>query len=290
MYKGNKIENVMLVAPFFPINMMMKRLLFILLLEFTLFHTAAPLSLWSTKRSTASAVTPPLFSRKRMNLPLSSSNNDYDVGGGDAEYRSIADVVGGLHGGKYQFDGGASSSYLDSSLFSGQGDCSSSQNKEEEEDNDEIPNWAKQMQKQLPTVVTTQPLKVPSNADPMDGMVYSATVTIKNDERTWEKFYAKVIYCDEAGNISSTDVDGCDGNSNDKMMAPMYIVKPKNGHLAPRGGASNACDETNPYSDSVNLRVIHDSNAISSSNRLGQYWLVAGTEEEKWYYQLELKD
>ena len=32
------------------------------------------------------------------------------------------------------------------------------------------------------------------------------------------------------------------------------VVRPRSGSLAPRGGASNACDASNPYSDSATIQ------------------------------------
>lgn len=219
-------------------------------------------------------------------LALSLSNNNSDET--ETEYRSIGEVVGGLHGGKYQFTGGGGGSSFESS-FGGEGSCGENDNNEEESD-EEMPNWARKM---LPpstsesslSLLDVETLNIPSNANPMDGMTYSTTISIKNEERTWEKFYAKIIFCQGDG-------DQCSISDSDSVRKPFY-VKPKNGFLAPRGGASNACDASNPYSDSAKLHIIHNSNEtvdLPPQGSQGQWWLVAGTEEEKWYYKLALED
>jgi len=202
-------------------------------------------------------------------------NSNSDSSDESPRYRSIAEVVGGLHGGKYQFDGGLSIGYgsLDPS-FSGQGSCNEFDTLIEDDEND-IPSWVQRMQ--IPANSSTQDYKellVPSNSNPMDGMVYSVSITIKNDERTWEKFYAKILCTEDESMVDNVD------------NVPFY-VKPRNGYLAPRGGASNACDESKPYPDSATLRVFHNNNAETLLNNQ-QWWLVVGTEEEKWYYKLQL--
>mmetsp|Transcript_23132 Transcript_23132/g.34248 ORF Transcript_23132/g.34248 Transcript_23132/m.34248 type:complete len:110 (-) Transcript_23132:162-491(-) len=67
-------------------------------------------------------------------------------------------------------------------------------------------------------------------------------------------------------------------------------LQPRSGSLAPRGGASNACDANKPYSDSVQIRVIQGQfSSIGSIQDDEEVWLVTGTEEEKWYYLLKLE-
>jgi hypothetical protein len=139
-------------------------------------------------------------------------------------YRSIADVVGGLHGGKYEFGGDSSSP---SQSFDGRGRGGKGQSRfaslldddddDDDDDNneEEIPNWALKMQP--PPHIANAPMNVgavgavgvaeigvetisiKSNADPMDGMVHSSTVIIQNEERTWEKFHAKIMVRNEDG-------------------------------------------------------------------------------------------
>jgi hypothetical protein len=56
------------------------------------------------------------------------------------------------------------------------------------------------------------------------------------------------------------------------------------GHLAPRGGASNACDASKPYLDSADIRIefVGDPQAAVDEELL----LVVGTEAEVWRWQL----
>jgi len=179
----------------------------------------------------------------------------------DTPYRSIGEVVGGLHGGKYQFEGsGAASDYV----LSGPSSLTSSGCAEEVQEK-ELPNWALRMKPRDDAVI----LEVPSNANRQNGMIRSASITITNDERTWEKFYAKIV-----------SSDGAD-SSNTK-----FVVRPSTGDLAPRGGASNACDASQPYSDSATLQVIHNESVLDNGGV--EYWLIAGTEEEQWSYRLRL--
>lgn len=205
---------------------------------------------------------------------LASQNNDQEYN--RPRYRSIGEVVGGLHGGKYQFVdsyGGGAMGYMDQS-FAGEGSFQSS-GCGGIEDDEEMPRWAEKMS--LPVNLSIQnceSIQVPSNSNPMDGMVYSVTVTVKNEERTWERFYTKIT------NIKEKKIDS------DNL--PFY-VNPSNGYLAPRGGASNACDESSPYSDSVNLCVLHNENYGDEITSEGEWWLIVGTEEEKWYYKLQLQ-
>ncbi len=204
------------------------------------------------------------FHRQRQ--VLASQNSDQECN--RPRYRSIGEVVGGLHGGKYQF-GDSEMGYMDQ-YFAGEGSFQSS-GCGGIEDDEEMPRWAEKMS--LPSNLSIQnfeSIQVPSNSNPMDGMVYSVTVTVKNEERTWERFYTKVT------------------NIKEKNNKPFY-VNPSNGYLAPRGGASNACDENSPYSDSVNLSVIHDKNYGDEINSEVEWWLIVGTEEQKWYYKLHLQ-
>ncbi|GFH60733.1 hypothetical protein CTEN210_17209 [Chaetoceros tenuissimus] len=203
---------------------------------------------------------------KRRALFLSSENE---------EYRSISDVVGNLHGGKYQFNNfsGASSS----DAFSGRG--SRYQNIADEDEADvDLPNWAMKMKPSEAAFANPQLLSIPSNCNPMDGMVYSASVDIQNQEISWEKFHCKLMVMLANGEFIEADAS----------IKSHIQVKPKHGSLAPRGGASNACDRTKPYSDRATIRITHgSSSSLRTTN--DEIWLVLGTEEEKWYYKLILE-
>jgi len=215
---------------------------------------------------------------------LSSANSDNG-------YRSIGEVVGGLHGGKYQF--GPGSNNIPSSNFAGSGSrCSSGD--ETEEDEEDMPNWAQRMAPPLSAAAisttsgtstlmdTIEAIEVPSNSNRSDGMVRKAMVSIKNDERTWEKYYAKIMprVVDLSSIVSSVPTE--------KNDIP-FRVTPRLGYLGPRGGARNACDASKPYSDSVVLSIIHQEGTATDimDDNVVEWWLVAGTEEEKWYYKLK---
>lgn len=95
--------------------------------------------------------------------------------------RSIGDVFLGLHGGKYQF--GSTGIYLEGQQFAESGYGSSSI--EEEDYNDEpIPNWALKMKEVVPNddspELQLSPLEV-------------TRISIQNEERSWEKYYAFVV-------------------------------------------------------------------------------------------------
>ena len=206
-------------------------------------------------------------------LHSSSNNND--------SYRPIGEVVGGLHGGKYQFNdyGG-----FDQSTFL-TGDRltrprSGTVESQKDRDPKDTPNWAHQMQPSESALVNPEIISVPTNSDPMDGMIYSASIVIQNQERTWEEFYVKLMR--KQGNGEFIQMES---NSLDEVI----IAKPRSGSLAPRGGSSNACDEGKPYSDSVQIKVIQSQSSNDAIEGSEELWLVAGTEEEKWYYQLKLE-
>jgi len=203
-------------------------------------------------------------------MRLSSSNNSNDSA---PEYRSIADVVGGLHGGKYQF-GDNSGMISSDDAFGGSGGSSSDNQQQNPVALENLPKWAQAM---APSSIDAKPLRVPSNANPMDGMVYSASFEIRNDEWTWETFYTKLITMDNNEKFVMIE----------NAQTVGLEIAPSTGSLAPRGGASNACDSSQPYSDAAMIRVTQLSSAEETNNHKN-IWLVVGTEEEQWTYQLEL--
>jgi len=217
-------------------------------------------------------------------------------------YRSIGEVVGGLHGGKYRFgtgSGGTGNNAQPDPNFAGRGSRRSSTDGDDGndgvDDDGDTPNWARRMNLPSPppdnTATDTDNIgvvEVPSNANRTDGKLRTATVSIRNDERTWEKFYAKIVPAVDSGR--SETVDGGRVLWEDVP----FCVAPRTGFLAPRGGASNACDASKPYSDSGTLCVYHREGTLLEMQLLDgtdidtavQWWLVAGTEEEKWYYKI----
>ena len=235
-----------------------------------------------------------------------NKNNEYKK-----YYRSISDVVGGLHGGKYQFDSNYNNDGVGDNnavAFSGTGSAFLlddedyySFNKEEEEEGEEeeehVPNWVTHNME--PNFSNYKELIVPTNSNPMDGMIYFSSITIKNDERTWEKFYTKIITINDINSTNTTTTTTKIGNI-------VVTVQPKSGFLAPRGGTSNVCDINKPYSDKATIRIIQQNNNKNNSNNNqkqhvvvttadniknnnNELWLVVGTEEEKWSYKLILE-
>ena len=230
-----------------------------------------------------------------------NKNNEYKK-----HYRSISDVVGGLHGGKYQFDSNYNNDGVGDNdvAFSGTGSALLlddvdyySFNKEaeeaEEEEEEHVPNWVTTNME--PNFSNYKEVIVPTNSNPMDGMIYFSSITIKNDERTWEKFYTKIITINDINSTTTTT----------KIDNNIVTVQPKSGFLAPRGGTSNVCDINKPYSDKATIRIIQQNNNKNNSHNQKQHvvvttedniknnnkelWLVVGTEEEKWSYKLILE-
>ena len=189
---------------------------------------------------------------------------------------SIGDVVQNLHGGKYQF---SETQYLAGSSLIGQQFAeslysSSSEGEHDEgivgnedDDDTELPKWAIRLQD--PIEQLTKPIQ--------DTLIFDErytlhTITIQNDERSWERFYAFIF-------PTNTDDDCC-----------MFKVSPTTGTLAPRGGASNICDETKPYLDSALVSIEWDLGKIlANGNNVENEWLlVVGTEAEVWRYRLKI--
>ena len=80
---------------------------------------------------------------------------------------------------------------------------------------------------------------------------------------------------------------GSDNNNSIAATASedLFQLSSVRGHLAPRGGASNACDASKPYLDSADIRIefVGDpQQAVVKDEQL----LVVGTEAEVWRWQL----
>lgn len=243
----------------------------------------------------------------RLNSSSSSNSNNNSDSDSD-DYRSIGEVVGGLHGGKYQFNdnSGNDYNYDYAGYYTSQNSCS---DQDDERPPKEIPNWALQMSMSPSESASASALRhpeiinVPSNSNPMDGMIYSASVEIQNQERTWEEFHAKLVmklsngeYVEiDNGASSSGPISPISSSSSEatRIARPRIPVtlQPRSGSLAPRGGASNACDASKPYSDRVQIRVVQGqfSSIEDYIQDEEEVWLVVGTEEEKWYYLLKLE-
>ena len=66
----------------------------------------------------------------------------------------------------------------------------------------------------------------------------------------------------------------------------IFNLSPLTGTLAPRGGASNLCDETKPYLDYANISIERVGDA--AANDKDGWLLVVGTEAEVWRYRLDI--
>jgi hypothetical protein len=202
---------------------------------------------------------------------LSTSNNE-----ADNSKRSIGDVTNNLHGGKYQFQQAEQSllagtsrigqEFADSLYSSCDGaDC---------EEEMEMPKWALRMSDPSEHIegIITDTLSFVS-----DESIVENTVTITNEERSWERFHLFIFPWDggKEGNVLQVD------NRND---ACPFATNINTGVLAPRGGASNACDANKPYSDSDEIIVTFDG-----GKNVGDYLLVVGTGAEVWRYLLKIE-
>ena len=190
----------------------------------------------------------------------SSSDQSIDT---TSSSTSIGDITQNLHGGKYQF---SETQYLAGGSLMGQQFAeslySSCNDEESLEEEDELPKWALRLQQ--PDAHDGKQLK---GALTFNDSAKSHTITITNDERSWEKYYAYIL----PSNVEQS-----------------FRISPLRGHLAPRGGASNACDASKPYSDSAHVTIEFigdDHDNIAGEEVL----LVVGTEAEIWRYQLSIE-
>lgn len=193
--------------------------------------------------------------------PSSSEDRSIDT---STSSTSIGDITRNLHGGKYQF---SETQYLAGGSLMGQQFAESlysSCDEEEslEEEGDELPKWAlKLLQpdehegKQLAGSLT------------FSERAKSHKISITNDERSWEKYYAFVL---------------------PNTFQQSFLISSLRGVLAPRGGASNACDASKPYSDSahITIELVGDDDATIVR---GEVLLVVGTEAEIWRYELNVE-
>ena len=177
---------------------------------------------------------------------------------------SIGDVVQNLHGGKYQFSDAGNSfvgQQFAESLYSG----GSGQVYEVDDNDDDDAKW----------VLLLQDMSEQSTKPILDTLLFDKentvhTISIQNEERSWEKYYAFLL--------PKNDVKDDD--------ASYYkLSSPKGGSLAPRGGASNVCDPSQPYSDSSAITIEWiggewTDNCVAENMRL----LVVGTEAKVWRY------
>lgn len=171
------------------------------------------------------------------------------------EEASVGDYVKGVHGGKYQFtDAGINIAGQD---FAALGYSAAPPL---EEHNEERPNWAARM--------GTDPAELQQKAS--EEITVPAQIVIRNQERTWEPFFVKVQQIDAEGNV--------------REVTNEFEFTPCRGKLAPRGGATNPYDPSNPFLDNAKIEI-RPLSSVASVESTGMF-LVVGTEEEKWFYRL----
>lgn len=172
---------------------------------------------------------------------------------GSADDASVGDYVKGVHGGKYQFEQagamGLAGREFAESLYAG---SSSEEQQETDDENEPLPKWAERL-RSVTLQDCQETLIIPSGK--------TVTVTIQNNERTWEPFH--VVVNDDHGSLESSVIE----------------CSPRRGKLAPVGGKENPYNPSQPYLDSVKIQV-------KSCGKSGQCVLAMGTEEERWFYRV----
>jgi hypothetical protein len=203
----------------------------------------------------------------------SKLDNTTDDNNNAASSRSIGDVVQGLHGSKYQFQQPSSSiisfegqQFAETGYSSGnyQGDASAIEASMKQEP---LPRWAIQWQQ---TFVPQQQQQQQQVVELEVLSLAPQTLSIQNQERSWEKFYTFVLLRE------GDDARTC-------CMDASYLVPvtPKMGMLAPRGNHQGRKDGT--FADTAQLQV---TLKINDPDAAGKLWLLVGTEAEKWVYKL----
>ena len=209
---------------------------------------------------------------------------DYDFPSSSPK-KSIGELTQNLHGGKYQFF--SDTQYLSGNSIIGQqfaeslysssssvsGSCVDNNDDEDFMDNEEIPKWA--MRLQQPTEHEGRQLTGTLTFTSSNNV---HTITIKNEERSWEQYFAYIL-------------GASDNNNNSIAVATtasedLFQLSSVRGYLAPRGGASNACDASRPYLDSADIRIefVGDPQAAvdATIGKDEELLLVVGTEAEVW--------
>ena len=207
-----------------------------------------------------------LFGYGNVDISMKSSNGNNDIGNEGSELH-VRDYVKNVHGGKYNFGVNNNMEGMEfaQSLYASETNCGS-ELEQLIDPNEELPKWTQRMLQ----LAIENSRKSDSNAAVVR---LGESFEIINEERTWEKFYAFVI-----------PKMGRDEKS------PRISVFPETGHLAPRGGAANACDEAKPYLDSADLVVslLEDDEVKYESIVTNEECchVVVGTEEATWFYKV----
>ena len=224
------------------------------------------------------------FQRQEQIIALHSSPWDsHEQTSRDAAAPSVGDYVQGVHGGKYQFEeaGGAT--------FAGRQFAEALYSSDPNEgvlledplnENEPLPSWVQKMGSsgslgQL-TPLQNFPVLSLSSASP------TTSVSITNDERSWEHFYSKIVQVAADGTIVDEALIFCHEPQNGGGVK----VTPAKGHLAPRGGSSNLCDPDKPYSDTATIQISVNAEGLIPNGESFPL-LVIGTEAETWKYWLQ---
>ena len=192
---------------------------------------------------------------------LSSSADD------EPRRRSIGDVVQGLHGGKYEFATSSPSSWLspegqrfaEASYGSSSDDVSLQEEEEEEAATEPWPQWFVSLK---PSSSST----IPAMAVTTDGNIRKTTITVQNQERTWERWFAKgVVVLQEPETNSTTP----------QLASNNIVLEPAQGLLAPRGNDQ----------DMASISVTVDTTSIVGDDApVVVVVVVVATEEETWTF------
>ena len=171
--------------------------------------------------------------------------------------RDLSDIVGGLHGGKYQFGAGGAQSFVGGQFAESLASSSSSSAADDDSKEwamaGDLPRWARVLEPRTAQLAGT--LAFAAAGDELE-------VCVQNTYKTWEPWIAAIV------SEPATDL-------------AFAICSPASGTLAPRGGASNVCDESKPYSDGAAVRVRCIDAAAGRPSHL-----VVKTEEEQWTFAL----
>jgi hypothetical protein len=199
-------------------------------------------------------------------------NNESHLQQGQQQ-QSIGDVVQNLHGGKYQFDYPMASSSLSfigqqfaQSMYATSPDGTANEQYADEDkfDDNDLPMWVQKLGSTIPTN-SFETIDF-SNRD-----IGTISLQIQNEERTWERYYAKIL------NLSTTE-----DNTYVKLHTTNFfeIVVGQQGMLAPRGGAGGISD--------IATIILRRLKPTLETTYWNSFWLAVGTEEKNWYYQLKL--
>jgi hypothetical protein len=197
------------------------------------------------------------------------------------ERRSVSDYMGGVHAGKYDFSAGLSGvtsfAYEKSVVFDDVATGGRRRILAKLED-DAVPKWASR-------TVSPEQRGTIDLSGAGRGATEGVGVVLSNEEISWEPFFATL-----------ETMDG------EEYAGKTWQVAPTNGTLAPRGGAENACNYNQPYSDSCLFTVFRPQQerplggeggvpAVDDGGGAGDdkdkgLWLVVRTEMDSWSWRV----